>query len=64
MSLRAIYLPGMSYLIRRLLENTANSSFLRQSSEDRPIEELLAAPVTNGKDVLVYDRVFPQCRRY
>ena len=52
-------LPGMSYLIRRLLENTANSSFLRQSSEDRPIEELLAAPVANGKDVLVYDRVFP-----
>ncbi len=37
-------LPGMAYLIRRLLENTANSSFLRQSLEDRPIEELLAAP--------------------
>lgn len=52
-------LPGMSYLIRRLLENTANSSFLRQSSEDRPIEELLAAPVANGKDALVYDRIFP-----
>lgn len=39
-------LPGMAYLIRRLLENTANSSFLRQSLEDRPIEELLAPPVT------------------
>ncbi len=26
-------LPGMSYLIRRLLENTANSSFLRQISK-------------------------------
>ncbi len=38
-------IPGMSYLIRRLLENTANSSFLRQNLEDRPIEELLAAPV-------------------
>jgi len=38
-------IPGMSYLIRRLLENTANSSFLRQSLEDRPIEDLLAAPV-------------------
>ncbi len=38
-------LPGMAYLIRRLLENTANSSFLRQSMEDRPIEELLAPPV-------------------
>jgi len=38
-------LPGMAYLIRRLLENTANSSFLRQSLEDRPIEELLAPPV-------------------
>jgi len=38
-------LPGMAYLIRRLLENTANSSFLRQSQEDRPIEELIAPPV-------------------
>ncbi len=37
--------PGMAYLIRRLLENTANSSFLRQSLEERPVEELLAAPV-------------------
>ena len=41
-------LPGMAYLIRRLLENTANSSFLRQSLEDRPIEELLAPPVVNS----------------
>jgi RHH-type proline utilization regulon transcriptional repressor/proline dehydrogenase/delta 1-pyrroline-5-carboxylate dehydrogenase len=40
-------LPGMAYLIRRLLENTANSSFLRQSMEDRPIEELLAPPVVD-----------------
>lgn len=38
-------IPGMAYLIRRLLENTANSSFLRQNLEERPIEELLAAPV-------------------
>jgi RHH-type proline utilization regulon transcriptional repressor/proline dehydrogenase/delta 1-pyrroline-5-carboxylate dehydrogenase len=37
-------IPGMSYLIRRLLENTANSSFLRQNLEDRPVEELLAPP--------------------
>jgi len=41
-------LPGMAYLIRRLLENTANSSFLRQSLEERPIEELLAPPVVEG----------------
>ncbi|MFP4010045.1 MAG: proline dehydrogenase family protein, partial [Spirulinaceae cyanobacterium] len=34
-------LPGMSYLIRRLLENTANSSFLRQNMEERPIEDLI-----------------------
>jgi RHH-type proline utilization regulon transcriptional repressor/proline dehydrogenase/delta 1-pyrroline-5-carboxylate dehydrogenase len=37
-------IPGMSYLIRRLLENTANTSFLRQNLEDRPVEELLAPP--------------------
>lgn len=37
-------LPGMAYLIRRLLENTANSSFLRQNSEEKPVEELVAPP--------------------
>jgi RHH-type transcriptional regulator, proline utilization regulon repressor / proline dehydrogenase / delta 1-pyrroline-5-carboxylate dehydrogenase len=46
-------LPGMAYLIRRLLENTANSSFVRQNDESKPIEELIAPPVVddiNGKD--------------
>ncbi|MEL6490908.1 MAG: L-glutamate gamma-semialdehyde dehydrogenase [Cyanobacteria bacterium J06621_3] len=37
-------IPGMAYLIRRLLENTANSSFLKQSLEDVPADELLAVP--------------------
>lgn len=41
-------IPGMSYLIRRLLENTANSSFLRQNLEERPVEQLLAAPVAEA----------------
>ena len=40
-------LPGMSYLIRRLLENTANSSFLRQSLEVESVKLLLAAPETS-----------------
>jgi RHH-type proline utilization regulon transcriptional repressor/proline dehydrogenase/delta 1-pyrroline-5-carboxylate dehydrogenase len=40
-------LPGMAYLIRRLLENTANSSFLRQSLEERPVDELIAPPVVD-----------------
>lgn len=34
-------IPGMAYLIRRLLENTANSSFLRQSLVDRSSEDSL-----------------------
>jgi RHH-type proline utilization regulon transcriptional repressor/proline dehydrogenase/delta 1-pyrroline-5-carboxylate dehydrogenase len=38
-------IPGMGYLIRRLLENTANESFLRQGfMEQVPEEELLAVP--------------------
>lgn len=45
-------IPGMAYLIRRLLENTANSSFLRQNLEERPIAELLAAPVATGATTL------------
>jgi RHH-type transcriptional regulator, proline utilization regulon repressor / proline dehydrogenase / delta 1-pyrroline-5-carboxylate dehydrogenase len=43
-------LPGMAYLIRRLLENTANSSFLRQNLENRPIEELLAPPIVKDEN--------------
>ncbi len=42
-------LPGMAYLIRRLLENTANSSFLRQNQAEKPIEELIAPPICDGE---------------
>ena len=35
---------GMAYLVRRLLENTSNDSFLHQMSEGQDLEELLAAP--------------------
>jgi RHH-type transcriptional regulator, proline utilization regulon repressor / proline dehydrogenase / delta 1-pyrroline-5-carboxylate dehydrogenase len=38
-------IPGMAYLIRRLLENTSNESFLRNSfMEDKPLVDLLRAP--------------------
>jgi RHH-type proline utilization regulon transcriptional repressor/proline dehydrogenase/delta 1-pyrroline-5-carboxylate dehydrogenase len=37
--------PGMAYLVRRLLENTANESFLRQTYvEARDLDETIAAP--------------------
>ncbi|GIW78381.1 MAG: L-glutamate gamma-semialdehyde dehydrogenase [Gemmatales bacterium] len=39
-------LPGMAYLVRRLLENTSNVSFLRAGfSEHLPEEQLLMNPV-------------------
>lgn len=39
------FLPGMAYLIRRLLENTSNESFLRRSFvEGDSMEELLRDP--------------------
>ncbi len=39
-------IPGMAYLVRRLLENSANESFLRKEYlEAEPIETLLAAPM-------------------
>jgi RHH-type proline utilization regulon transcriptional repressor/proline dehydrogenase/delta 1-pyrroline-5-carboxylate dehydrogenase len=38
-------LPGMAYLVRRLLENTSNQSFLRAGFlENFPVEELLMNP--------------------
>jgi RHH-type proline utilization regulon transcriptional repressor/proline dehydrogenase/delta 1-pyrroline-5-carboxylate dehydrogenase len=42
-------LPGMAYLVRRLLENTANESFLRASfTEHVPEERLLMNPEKIG----------------
>jgi RHH-type proline utilization regulon transcriptional repressor/proline dehydrogenase/delta 1-pyrroline-5-carboxylate dehydrogenase len=42
-------LPGMAYLVRRLLENTANESFLRASfTEHVPEEQLLMNPLQNA----------------
>ncbi len=44
-------IPGMAYLIRRLLENTVNVSFLRRSFfEQESIEELTKAPLL-AKDI-------------
>jgi RHH-type proline utilization regulon transcriptional repressor/proline dehydrogenase/delta 1-pyrroline-5-carboxylate dehydrogenase len=35
---------GMAYLVRRLLENTSNESFLHEQASGRDLDELLAAP--------------------
>ena len=38
-------LPGMAYLIRRLMENTSNTSFLRQTyAEEQEIDKLILPP--------------------
>ncbi len=41
-------IPGMAYLVRRILENTANESFLRQEFvQERNTDELLQPPVVS-----------------
>ncbi len=35
---------GMAYLVRRLLENTSNDSFLQEQARGVPLEQLLAPP--------------------
>jgi RHH-type proline utilization regulon transcriptional repressor/proline dehydrogenase/delta 1-pyrroline-5-carboxylate dehydrogenase len=42
-------LPGMAYLVRRLLENTANESFLRASFTDRVSEDVLLRDPAHGQ---------------
>ena len=43
-------LPGMSYLVRRLLENTSNESFLRHAYDpDVRLEDLLQKPSEIGR---------------
>ena len=52
-------LPGMAYLVRRLLENTSNESFLRAGFvEGVPEEQLLSAP--SGAE---YEREGAKARR-
>jgi RHH-type proline utilization regulon transcriptional repressor/proline dehydrogenase/delta 1-pyrroline-5-carboxylate dehydrogenase len=42
-------IPGMAYLVRRLLENTSNESFLRMTfAQHLDQERLLAPPATDG----------------
>jgi RHH-type proline utilization regulon transcriptional repressor/proline dehydrogenase/delta 1-pyrroline-5-carboxylate dehydrogenase len=44
--------PGMAYLVRRLLENTSNESFVRHRfAEGRALEELLQAPAVSASDI-------------
>ncbi len=49
-------LPGMAYLIRRLLENTANEGFLRSATEDTPREVLLRDPEQTGRQTPPYQQ--------
>ena len=37
-------MAGMAYLVRRLLENTSNDSFLFRMSEGEGLDALLAPP--------------------
>jgi RHH-type proline utilization regulon transcriptional repressor/proline dehydrogenase/delta 1-pyrroline-5-carboxylate dehydrogenase len=42
-------IPGMAYLVRRLLENTSNESFLRAGfAEHVPVEKLIMNPLDHG----------------
>ncbi|MEZ6048252.1 MAG: L-glutamate gamma-semialdehyde dehydrogenase [Planctomycetaceae bacterium] len=54
-------LPGMSYLVRRLLENTSNDSFLRQSlRENINVENLFMSPTEVGKTMTPPEDYIPE----
>ncbi|THJ21831.1 MAG: aldehyde dehydrogenase family protein [Nitrospira sp. CG24D] len=50
-------LPGMAYLVRRLLENTSNESFLRKEYvESQSLSTLLAPPVPSSSSSMASPR--------
>lgn len=53
-------IPGMAYLVRRLLENTANESFLRLSFAD---EADIARLLQNPEDIAARERAQKQARK-
>lgn len=53
--------PGMAYLVRRLLENTSNESFVRQHfAEGEPLEHLLVPPDEELEEELDEEPAQPQ----
>src|SRR3954464_3817703 len=57
--------PGMAYLVRRLLENTSNESFVRHRfAEGRALDGLLAAPTAAPLPVLEPAAPRPQTDPY
>lgn len=54
--------PGMAYLVRRLLENTSNQSWLLQGlSSDLPPSQLLASPHTSSRAKKIQPRASVHC---
>ena len=52
---------GMAYLVRRLLENTSNESFLYEQARGTPLEELLARPrEADRRAEAVHERADPR----
>jgi RHH-type proline utilization regulon transcriptional repressor/proline dehydrogenase/delta 1-pyrroline-5-carboxylate dehydrogenase len=52
--------PGMAYLVRRLLENTSNESFVRHRfAEGRQLDELLAPPEVEALPALEPETLRP-----
>jgi RHH-type proline utilization regulon transcriptional repressor/proline dehydrogenase/delta 1-pyrroline-5-carboxylate dehydrogenase len=49
-------LPGMAYLVRRLLENTSNDSFLKAAESSRTSAGSLLEPPGKGHDMTVLTR--------
>lgn len=55
-------LPGMAYLVRRLLENTANTSFLRLGHyEKKSLDELLQKPEVSPGPSAKPPKTFENC---
>ena len=55
-------IPGMAYLVRRLLENTSNESWLRASFADaKNVDELLAEPRTINHQGHIPQNRFHNC---
>ena len=56
--------PGMSYLVRRLLENSSNESFVRQTGRHLDASRLLTAPVPLPRARRSrHERICPPTRR-
>ena len=58
------FVEGMGYFVRRILENTANGSFLRKLDPNTPLDDLLSPPTSSTTETSIQTTPYKPTKRW